>query len=208
MNPDELYHGTSIARLLEIIREDRMRGNGTAGISLSRNIGIARRFANGRSSSVLEDFGDMNADRLPDGAGEAEIAKVMPAAHAEHHYVGSWSRNGGAILVFDREALEARYRLECYETPGPEGHSEHEERVGRDIRKVRELLKGIYVSRGFGQISRALLFGEPSIGIEPQRGYRKAIEFIRDRMLLPPTGFDPLRDDPPDHDSGAPVPSM
>jgi len=208
MTPDELYHGTSIARLLEILREDRMRGNGAAGISFSRNIGIARRFANGRSSSVLEDFGDMNADRLPEGASMAEIAKVIPAAHAEHHYVGSWSRNGGAILVFDRAALEARYRLECYETPGPQGHSEHEERVGRDIRKVRELLKGIYVSQGFGQISRALLFGEPSIGVEPQRQYRKAIEFIRERMLLPSAGFDPLMDDPADLGNEAPAPSI
>jgi len=184
MSSDDLYHGTSIARLLEIVREDRMRVNGTAGISFSRDIGIARRFANGRSASVLEDFGDMNADRLPEDAGDADLARVVPAAYAEHHYVGSWSETGGAILVFDRNVLGARYRLEPYETPGPMGHSEHEERVGRDLTKVRGLLKGIIVTQGFGNISRALVFGEPSLGIAPQPRYRKAIEFIRDRMAL------------------------
>lgn len=191
VRPAYLYHGTSIANLIQMVHENRFcsgaetYGIDTASISFTRDPATAKKFATGKSASVLEVWMNEYASRLTAEPTEEEMAKAIPLAWAEHYYYSSWRQNnGGAIIVIDQEKLRQRYRLDPFCDSGERGRHgekwEMEEVVrGRDIKPMRQYIVSIQLCGPFGQIANGVMAGDPKAMLEAHPEYREAVEFIR-----------------------------
>lgn len=192
IRPAYLYHGTSIANLIQMVHQDRIcsgedtYGPDVASISFTRARTIGQKFATAKSAGVLEVWMNDFAAGLSPEPTEEEMAKVIPLAWAEHYFYSSWKQNGGgAILVLDQEKLRHRYKLEPYCDAGERGANgskwEMEECITRDVKPMRPYVVGIILCGPFGQIANAVLDGDAKAMLDPHPEYRDAVEFIRAR---------------------------
>lgn len=177
----DLYHGTSVSNLLEIIKENCIKSGGYS-ISFTRSIAVAKKFAANKSEVAIEEWADINVDKLSDRPSNNEYAKIIPAAYIEQQMVYNGVASG-AILVFDKNILKQRYKITPYNDDPyyNNGKWEMEERITKDIRPVKPLIKEIITMQSFDNIANILINGKSSINIAPQPQYTAAIQFIKSR---------------------------
>jgi hypothetical protein len=181
-----LFHGTSVTSALEALREDRLRAYDHA-ISFTRDFSIARKFATIKSAGVIEYWTNERYDLFPSDnhLNDEHIAKVLPAAFLEHHWVGSWvGSSGGIIFVLDASKIRQRFRLTPHNDgrDNQDGKWEMEERLmKRDLVPFKMFVRKIIVSTNFPQIVDDLLSGNEKLGVSAQPQYREAVQFIRSK---------------------------
>ncbi len=173
-----LYHGTSVTSALEILLEDRLAADGFH-ISLTREHSTAVRFADIKSSGVVEEWLNYRGDHIPeglDGYSDEVLAKYLPVVFCENSL--TWGDKGGMIFTIDQSLLRQRYAIYPYADDPGDGKWEKEERVRRDIKPFRPLIQKIEVSRNFRSIVNMVIHGDEQEGVEPQPQYREVLDFI------------------------------
>lgn len=189
----DLYHGTSVASLLDIIKDNCIESGGF-NISLSRDLSIAKKFADSKSGNVIEVMRDIkggdqyeDVDFDDENAVDQADARIIPAAYIEKNLYDH-GIHGGAILVLDRDLLRQRYKLSPHsDDPHGDHKWEREERITKDIRPVKPLIKHIILGRSFVNIADNLLHGNTRAGIDPQPQYAEAIAYIKSKAAIQET---------------------
>jgi hypothetical protein len=173
----DLYHGTSLTNLLEILSTDCLGKEGMP-TSLTRNLRYALRFAHGKASIALEEWTGIKCEEFLNFPSDAEYARVIPVAFVEQRY----RSHEGAILVLDQDRLKQRYKIKPYDDSGNNlmaGKWEMEERLkGRLITLIKPFIKSIIVGNSFENMKQILLHGSRELSVLPQPQYMEAISFI------------------------------
>lgn len=176
-----LFHGTSITSALEIIMQDKLDAQGYY-ICLTREKSIARKFADIKSSGVIEEWVNVKPELFSDDdLSDEAVAKQLPVAWAEKCW--TWGSTGGIIFYLDQTKLRQRYKLSPYSDSPDTQKWEMEERVTRDITPFKSLVRHIEVSRNFRSIMDMVLRGDENEGTAPQPQYREAFEFIMSKAI-------------------------
>lgn len=181
-----LYHGTSVSQMVQAIHEDKLDAWGHY-ISFTRDINIAKKFTR-KSQATLEIWAnDLDrSGKLSDEPTGEEFAEHMPLAFAEHHFVGQHG-NGGAIYVFDQEKIKKQFKIKPFSDDPQVDHKwEMEERLTRDLEPLRDYILEIKLMKhcAFGSIERAVVYGDPDLGLTAHPEYSNAFDFIRSKASI------------------------